>query len=411
MVNVVTKTIKLKLLTDTSHDLSLKLVCDEYKKVCNFISSWIFNNNFVLNFMRLQERIYHYIRENFQLNSQMVISALKTVTARYKTAKEQLNQNPYRYQDECGKWQHILKTLEWLRKPVKFRTPQCDLVRNRNYRLLSNGKISITTLEGTISLDFLAPPEWQTLFNEGWNLGTAKLIRQNRSWYLCVPISKATELCEKESVNKIVGIDRGLNFIIATADNLNKSFFYSGRAIQHKRHKFAKTRQKLQLKNTRNARRRLLAIGKRENRWMSNVNHCLTKALVDHYGANTLFVLEDLTGITFDEKILRGTNQQRNDKRSWAFYQLEQFLKYKVEEVGSLIINVSARYTSQRCPKCGIVDKTQRHHKDHEYRCSCGYRTNDDRVGALNLLELGRCYIAGDSKPKFVKTKTISIAD
>ena len=112
-MNVVTKTIKLKLLTDTSHDLSLKLVCDEYKKVCNFISSWIFDNNFVLNFMRLQERIYHYIRENFQLNSQMVISALKTVTARYKTAKEQLNQNPYRYQDECGKWQHILKTLEF----------------------------------------------------------------------------------------------------------------------------------------------------------------------------------------------------------------------------------------------------------------------------------------------------------
>ncbi len=361
--------------------------------------------------MRLQDKIYHSIREDFQLNSQMVISALKTVTARYKTTKEQLSQNPYRYQDDKGKWQYITKTLEWLRKPVNFRIPQCDLVRNRNYRLLSNGKISITTLEGTISVDFLAPPEWQTLLNEGWSLGTAKLIRQNKSWYLCVPMSKATEPCEKESVKNIVGIDRGLNFIVATADNSNKSFFYSGRAIQHKRHQFAKTRQKLQLKNTRKSRRRLLAISKRENRWMSDVNHCLAKALVNHYSADTLFVLEDLTGITFDEKILRETNQQRNDKRSWAFYQLEQFLKYKAEEVGSLVINVSAKYTSQRCPNCGIVDKAQRHHNDHEYRCTCGYRTNDDRVGALNLLELGRRFLAGDSKPKFVKTKTISIAD
>ena len=411
MVNIVTKTIKLKLLTDTSQDLLLKSVSNEYKQVCNFVSNWVFDNGFVLNFMRLQEKIYHCIRENFQLNSQMVTSALKTVTARYKTAKEQLNQNPYHYQDDNGKWQHLSKTLDWLRKPVKFRAPQCDLVRNRNYRLLNDGKISITTLEGTISVDFLAPPEWQMLLNEGWYLGTSKLIRQNKSWYLCVPMSKTTELCDKKSIEKIVGIDRGLNFIVATADNLNKSFFYNGRAIQHKRHKFAKTRQKLQLKNTRNARRRLLIIGKRENRWMSDVNHCLTKALVSNYDSDTLFVLEDLTGITFDEKILSGTNQQRNDKRAWAFYQLEQFLKYKADEVGSLVINVSAKYTSQRCPKCRIVDKTQRHHNDHEYRCSCGYRTNDDRVGALNLLELGRRFLDGDSKPKFVKTKTISIAD
>ena len=144
---------------------------------------------------------------------------------------------------------------------------------------------------------------------------------------------------------------------------------------------------------------------------MSDVNHRLTKALVSNYDSDTLFVLEDLTGITFDEKILRGTNQQRNDKCSWAFYQFEQFLEYKAEKVGSLVINVSARYTSQRCPKCGIVDKAQHHHSDHEYRCFCGYRTNDDRVGALNLLELGRRFLAGDSKPKFVKTKTISIAD
>ena len=141
---------------------------------------------------------------------------------------------------------------------------------------------------------------------------------------------------------------------------------------------------------------------------MSDVNHCLSKALVDYYGANTLFVLEDLTGITFDEKILGRTNQQRNDKRSWAFYQFEQFLKYKAEEAGSLVINVSPKYTSQRCLKCGIVDKTQRHHNVHEYRCSCGYITNDDRIGALNLLELGRRYLIGDNKPKFVKTRVIA---
>lgn len=143
---------------------------------------------------------------------------------------------------------------------------------------------------------------------------------------------------------------------------------------------------------------------------MQDTNHCIAKALCDYYGSNTLFVLEDLTNVTFDEKKLRSFAQQRQDKRAWAFYQLEQFLKYKAEAIGSLVINVNPRYTSQRCPVCGKVDKSQRDHEHHEYRCSCGYRSNDDRIGALNLLELGRRYLNGESKPKFIKSRNISIA-
>ena len=57
---------------------------------------------------------------------------------------------------------------------------------------------------------------------------------------------------------------------------------------------------------------------------MSDVNHRLTKTLVDHYGANTLFVLEDLTDVRF------ATEKTAKDKRyemvSWAFYQLSSSL-------------------------------------------------------------------------------------
>lgn len=42
----------------------------------------------------------------------MTISALKAVTARYKTVKEQLYGHPYKYQNENGTWQYITKTLE-----------------------------------------------------------------------------------------------------------------------------------------------------------------------------------------------------------------------------------------------------------------------------------------------------------
>ena len=81
------------------------------------------------------------------------------------------------------------------------------------------------------------------------------------------------------------------------------------------------------------------------------------------------------------------------------------FLKYKAEAVGSLAINVSPRYSSQRCPVCGVVDKTQRNHDRNEYHCHCSCHSNDDRVGAINIRELGLRYLNGQKNPKFVRTK------
>lgn len=39
------------------------------------------------------------------------------------------------------------------------------------------------------------------------------------------------------------------------------------------------------------------AIGSRENRWMQNVNHFVSKALMKNNPKHTLFVLEYLTGV------------------------------------------------------------------------------------------------------------------
>ena len=90
---------------------------------------------------------------------------------------------------------------------------------------------------------------------------------------------------------------------------------------------------------------------------MSDVNHQISKTLVQKYGKDTLFVLEDLAGVSFEERNLSKTTKQNYDLRSWAFYQLEQFLTYKAHENRSEVLKVSARYTSQRCPKCGTIHK------------------------------------------------------
>ncbi len=92
-------------------------------------------------------------------------------------------------------------------------------------------------------------------------------------------------------------IDRGINFVVATYDSKHKSGFVSGKAIKQKRANYSKLRKELQMRHTPSSRRRLKAIGQRENRWMQDINHQVSKALVENNPKHTLFVLEDLSGI------------------------------------------------------------------------------------------------------------------
>ena len=141
---------------------------------------------------------------------------------------------------------------------------------------------------------------------------------------------------------------------------------------------------------------------------MSDVNHRISKTLVTKYGKDTLFVLEDLTGVSFEESNLSQTAKQNYDLRSWPFYQLEQFLTYKAHENRSEVLKVSAKYTSQRCPKCGTIHKENRKPHQHLYSCQCGYQSNDDRIGAMNIQLLGSMWISGDSNPRYESKTTAS---
>ena len=85
-----------------------------------------------------------------------------------------------------------------------------------------------------------------------------------------------------------------------------------------------------------------------------------------------------------------------------GLYDFEQKLIYKAFENGSRVISCDAHYTSQRCPKCGLIDSQNRNKTTHEFCCkSCSYRTNDDRAAAMNIQFLGTLYNSGNPKPAF----------
>ncbi len=196
---------------------------------------------------------------------------------------------------------------------------------DRDYSLVQD-TFSVNTIDGRIKCSY-ETKGMERFFVDNWKFGTAKVVFRHKKWFLHIPMTKAFSELQDGDVSQVVGIDLGLNFLATTYDSQGKTLFYNGKTIKHKRAKYKALRKQLQQKQTASARRRLQSIGSRENRWMMDINHCITKALVNQYGDHTLFVLEDLQGVRHATEKVKVCN--RYISVSWAFYQFRRMLEYK----------------------------------------------------------------------------------
>ena len=348
-----------------------------YREACNYVSAYVFRTHDLKQFS-LNKALYSILREKFGLKSQMAQSVFKTVIARYKTILE--NQK------------------EWI-KP-NFKKPQYDLVWNRDYSL-TQSCFSVNTLNGRVKLPYFNKGMSKYFDHTIYKFGTAKLVNKHGKYFLHIPVTYDVEEASLSDVCNVVGIDRGINFVVATYNSKHKSEFVRGRSIKQKRAHYSALRKELQMRHTPSSRRRLKSIGQRENRWMQDVNHQISKALVESNPKHTLFVLEDLSGVRNATERVR--TKDRYVSVSWSFYDLEQKLIYKAKQNQSIVIKVNPRYTSQCCPVCGHIEKANRNKKLHLFTCkNCGYKSNDDRIGAMNLYRMGINYLYYSQVPDTV---------
>jgi IS605 OrfB family transposase len=369
-----TVTAKIQIYVSDSDRELLTGTMQAYSNACNLISSNIFQTE-ELKQKSLHNALYYQIRSQFLLGSQMACSAIITTLARYKSAKS-----------NGHKWSEI-----------QFKRPECDLVWNRDYSLADN-LFSVNTLNGRIKLSYQTKG-MEKYFDGTWKFGTAKLVNKFNKWFLHIPMTKDNEQLQDSNVNNVVGVDLGINFLATTYESNGKTAFYNGKQVKNVRGQYKATRKELQQRQTPSSRKRLKAMGQRENRYMADVNHCVTKALVTKYPTGTLFVLEGLSGVRNATDLPAGKAGKVRVKNryvsvSWAFYQFRLMLEYKAELHGHKVIVVSPKYTSQTCPKCGCVEKSNRNKKTHTFCCkNCSYTSNDDRIGAMNLYRKGINYL------------------
>ncbi len=156
----------------------------------------------------------------------------------------------------------------------------------------------------------------------------------------------------------------------------------SGEVVDKVRTRYAKLRQRLQRKGTRSARRKLKRISGREQRFMRNTNHRISKSLVEKASCTDRgLAIEDLKGIRERTKVRKS---QRARHSSWAFAQLREFLSYKAAKASVHLAVVDPRNTSRTCNECGHCEKANR--QGETFRCRwCGHSTDSDINGAKNI--------------------------
>lgn len=177
----------------------------------------------------------------------------------------------------------------------------------------------------------------------------------------------------------VLGIDRGIMNIVTCSDN---SFVNSGhlRAVKG-RYQYLKA--KLQSVGTASARRKLKKLSGAERRFTLDVNHVIAKQLVQK--PYDVFAVEVL-------RIGRRKVHGRRFNRmlgGWSYGRLLAILTYKSDNIGKRIVQVNPRHTSQRCSKCGYIDRENR--KRLKFKCKqCGFELNADLNAARNIGQLGK---------------------
>ncbi|MEP0755627.1 zinc ribbon domain-containing protein [Trichocoleus sp. Lan] len=128
----------------------------------------------------------------------------------------------------------------------------------------------------------------------------------------------------------------------------------------------------------------------RSRRALDYANHCVTRAAVDWAVENkigTLYVGE-LDNIPKGRK--KGKRRMKQVKRNslWEWPTQTKYLADKLVEAGGIEVKkASERFTSQKCPQCGTLNKP----RGRRYHCrpnkgGCGWRGDRDQVGAVNFL-------------------------
>lgn len=333
------------------NDESLNKTMIVYNKVCQrIIDSGFelvsFNKNI------LHEFTYKTIRHDYpQLQSSLVQCARDQASDMLK--REKMKVKP------------IKKQFGGIRFNVRTFTPK-----------LKEGIISISTVDGRKKFKISIPACYERYVD--WTIKSAQLVRDKDGRFFLNLVAEK-DIVINTTNDKILGIDVGINNIAVCSNNI----FFNSKHIRDVKSRYQFLRKELQSKGTRSAKRKLRKISRRETRFVTDTNHCISKAIVAM--PYDTFAFEKLK-IRKTKKLGRKFNKKLG---GWSFRQLQNFVQYKAENVGKTVVFVNPIYTSRTCSVCSASNKSFRH--GNTFECGkCGFHLNADANASRNIALLAR---------------------
>src|SRR6185437_4192586 len=195
-------------------------------------------------------------------------------------------------------------------------------------RILSFPRIdraSLLTLDGRVEVPFRFGTYAEGMLQR--TRGQADLLYRHDTFFLAITVDVPEPT--PADTDDFLGIDLGIIQLATTSDGefLNDAAGPKHSHVNQVRARFSRFRQKLQKKGTKSAKRLLRKRSGREKRFVKDVNHCLSKAMVSTAkGTSRGVALEDLTHI---RSRVNGSTRQRRVLHTWSFFQLRAFIAYK----------------------------------------------------------------------------------
>jgi len=349
MEKEIIKTLKIKLDISPEDKEKLNKTLLEYNQLLNYLSLIAWDKK-VTNKVTLHHLTYYSARGKFNLPAQLVCSARDIVCDRIRAIIKKGRKNKPEFKKPF---------LRYDARTITFKQGNCSLST-------SFGRIKAKI----IPYDYLSQHKDWILTN------TPTLIKKDDNFYLCLHFKKTAILKEPST---FVGVDLGIKNIAVTSDNR----FFSGGYLTYKSNHFFRLRKALQAKGTPSAKKVLKRISGREKLFKLDYLHQKSKELVKHVSRlqNPCIVFEKLQGIREQKSKGRKMNRKLS---TWAFRKFQELVTYKANQIGIPVVFVDARYTSQKCSRCGNILKSQR--TGNIFKCkACGFELNADLNGARNI--------------------------
>ena len=235
-------------------------------------------------------------------------------------------------------------------------------------------------------------------------IGTIKNVtvsRRGEKWD--VSIQTEYEVVSSAPNPSEIGIDMGVKRFATLS---NGDFVEPLNAFKQEQEKLAKLQRKLarQKKGSRNSIKTKRKIARLHRYIADSRRDFLHKTSTKIAKNHSIICVEDLK-VSNMSASARGTKESpgKNVKQKsglnrsildQGWYGFFQMLSYKLEQRGGKLIKVDPRNTSRTCPRCGLASAENRKSQATFACIGCGYRSNADEVGAINILRAGRARLA-----------------